>query len=607
MTRLDSLARVLMILSPICSVISAKADYTPNFASGSIPKDITVSNDSEAKPLGDFYKHGWTKEGWTVDRFGGKGYVVMAPTRTGTQEPVNSLMTFPAQDITSGTWLQWEALSLLPGFRESYRVLVAPEGGEAVEVFSTDAENSEWTLHMVPLNRFAGSRCTVSFLCNSVNRYMLMLSGITLGAPKQNSVELSDRTPRYGDMSGTTVRGTIRNTGAALENASIVCYLADGSEAGKISLGDLFDTDRTADFAFDLPAVMDEATGYTLAVAKSDGSQILAGTGSFYSSSFTRTLLVDKATGMWCTNCPKGNLLLEGMQKTYGDRMVTVETHIYNNDPLENVEYWNGLGFHAVPYFKLNRIQSSACGDLKQFSGHYETPTRFGIRFGSIHVDGNEAVAIDVEVTAAEQFDNSSDRYRVGYVMTAGFRSDSYYQTNGCSSPSDMRYYYLPKRVPGELLEFHNVSLTSLHAFGGIPGSLPAEITPGDGMACGFTVSRPELLENLRDGRMVVYVLDTETGQVLNTAARSLDEDYSGVRPPLRDDASGMVVTAGNGLLGVRVDGEWSLRCYDMSGSLLMERTGHGVSMVDTRLISGVYIARLDYPQGYDTLKFTVK
>lgn len=606
----DGAVKALMImLSPICCVMSAKADYSPNFGSGKLPAGVTTSNSSEVKPGVDFYKRGWTEDGWTVDRMGGKGYVVMAPTHTGSEVPVNSLLTLPAQDVTENMVLSWEALSLLPGFPESYRVLVQPEGAGAEEVFAVDGENSGWTRHIVSLERFAGRKCAVSFLCNSVNRYMLMLSGIRIGALKENDVVLTDRTERYGDMSGTTVRGIVRNVGTPIRGGAVVCYLADGSEAGRMNLGDVFDSDRTEEFAIRCPGVMDTATEYTLSVVTSDGTQILTQQGSFYTSSFRRTLLVDKATGMWCVNCPKGALLMEDMEREYGSQVVGVETHIYNNDPLENVPYWDSLGFHSVPYFMLNRVKATSGDDLSKFAGYYDTPTRFGIRFGSITVNGNESVSVSVAVSAAEAFDNSADRYRVGYVLTAGFHSDDYLQANTCNMPADRQFFYLPARIPGELVTFHNVSLTSEYSFDGIGNSLPSEIQAGGEMEFFFTVNRPELLADLRQGRIVAYVLDTESGEVLNVAARGLAEDYSGVRLPSASvaDCPGALTVAGNGLIQVRADGKWTLRCYDMAGSLCHQAEGCGDMLTATNFPAGMYVARLETGNYGDIVKFIVK
>lgn len=606
MTIAKSALRALLILSPICSAISAKADYSPNFSSGQLPAGVTTVNKSAAKPLADFYRRGWTEDGWIVDRIGGKGFVVMAPSHTGSETAVRSILTLPAQEIEATTWLSWEALSLLSDFPEAYRVLVQPADGNAEEVFSTGSENDEWTLRMVSLERFAGKKCNVIFECNSVNRYMLMLSGIKIFNPAEESFSLSDTTPAFGDMNGTTVTGTLLNTGLPLSGASLVCLLADGSEAGRLDLG-YFATGGRTEFSFTCPAESDTRTAYSLAVEKLDSSRTLIGEGSYYSSSFVRTLLVDKATGMWCTNCPAGNILIDGLLRDYAGQIAVVETHISGNDPLENTAYWDNLGFHSIPSFKLNRIEATAGNDIAAFAGYYDMPVRFGLTFSSIEAVGNDAVKVGVRVAAAENFDNSSDRYRIGYVMTATFHNDRYHQTNGCNAPNYMRYYYLPKDIPGELVSFHNVAITSECAFTGIAGSLPAAITVGSETECVFSVNRPESLADLRDGTLVAYLLDTETGDVLNAATTPLAADFGGVETAVADPAVKTLAATADGALLINVAGRWSLRCFDMTGRICLNVSGSGAESLPMQLPAGIYVARLDSGSGAARIKFAVK
>lgn len=604
----NTLARVLIILSPICACISAKADYSPNFSTGFFPKGVTVANETGVVPPGDFYKHGWTEEGWTVDIFGSIGYVAVSPTHTGDGSAVRNVLTLPVKDIEEGMWLRWNARSLLKNFPESYSVEITPEGGVPEVIFSTDAEESRWVTRMVSLEAYAGCKCAVSFVCTSADKYLLMLDAISLTVPQKPLWKGTDRTRRFAGPAGTDICGTLLNAGAKAAVKSIVWMDGEGNVGGSQPVGSEVPVGGELQFSIHATGDMDSATEYSVAVEYEDGTrEAVSGlTGSFYTSSFERRHLVDKGTGMWCVNCPTGNVLLDALLETYGDSMIPVETHV--NDVLAQQEYFDALGYRNVPAFRLDR-NATVNNKFEDMAQYYDVPTRFDIRFRKVET-GEDSAALGVTVTAAEDFDNASGRYRVGYLLTADFSSPDYYQQNNTSLPSGEEYYYLPKRIPGSMLTFHDVTLTCEGAFDGIENSLPTAITAYAQMTADWSVARPELLQDMSKATAVAYVLDTETGIIMNADSTPLDKnyDYTSVID-LSSERDAITVNALSGQnfeVTLPAAGECTLSAYDLAGRLcasVSSRCAAGGNVMSLPLDKGVYLVRALSESGSATLK----
>ena len=333
-----------------------------------------------------------------------------------------------------------------------------------------------------------------------------------------------------------------------------------------------------------------------------DDQRVTLSDGPVYVSHYPRRMLVDEGTGMWCQNCPSGMLELDRLHREFGDNVIAVATHCNaDQDPLTNDPYWQGLGFYAAPYFRLDRIRQSASGSASGLDAYYDRPVEFRITISGLESEGNDAVKVTASVESAVPADNSADRYRIGYVLTSDFYCPGdrkYYQQNDVTNPSGGRFYFMPKRIPGDMIVFHDVSLTSDNAFEGIAGSLPAELLPGERYEFSWTVDRPELLEDIADGRMVVYLLDSVTGEIFNADSAGI-RSFSSVADVEPDGSlSPSVKALQGGQLGVYVPTEepFSLTVYDMNGArcaVYEGGKGMSVNVVRHDLPSGIYVAVL--------------
>ena len=327
---------------------------------------------------------------------------------------------------------------------------------------------------------------------------------------------------------------------------------------------------------------------------------------------FMRKYLVDKGTGMWCVNCPAGDIALEQLMELYGDRVISVNTHV--NDVLGNQAYWEQLDWYAVPYMMLNRIKASAGGNTNKFSQYYEQPTSFAISLDEIPAPQGRMLAMTAHVRVSETIDNSDGRYRLGYVLTGDFHDPTnaeFAQKNNCTQPSYGPYYYLPSTIIPGLMYYEDVTLTSNAAFSGIEGSLPASMETGKDYEVKWQAEVPDLLPDASEARVVAYILDTTTGEVQNTDALRVGEHTTGAVSDIREAEPSSILGATREGVNVRLrpGDTYRLDIHNAAGSLIRTHTGisNGYEVVPYQMPTGIYIITLTTAHRQTAVKMAVR
>lgn len=555
----------MSMLASIAGVQTAQAEYTLSFGSGKLPSDV-VSQNPGTVPSSNGYKRGWTTTGWTVERFGDKGYVGLCPTyyEGDTETESCSSLTLPEVVVGENDYLIWESRAMYPARHETYRIDITEGMTEAFTTLGEYEDDGNWTTRMLSLSRYAGKSVTITITCTSKGGYMLMLSSLMLGTPEKLNLVTTDLTTRFlsaDDIAdGTaTVTLSVLNAGKTIDSGSLVC-LVNLNDAASIAIDTPWATGETREVTFDLPAEVDKKIEYIVTYRDSEGNETDLAEDAIFPSTFARTLMVDKLTGMWCTNCPTGVLEVEKMEKRFGKNVVFVETHTKgtSTDVLDNNDYFLNFNSYYVPCLMLNRVSASKGSSSSYFKLYYDTPTEFLIKLTNVTAANSNTISVAAEVTSAKDLDNSDGRYRIGYVVTSDFYvpgNRNYFQINGCNSPKDEQFYYLPNPIYNDLVEFHNASLTCKTAFDGMEGSIPDQLTAYQPAAYSWEISRPELLQDINDGKVVVFILDTQTGEVQNAATAMVGE-VSGVNDILNDTITESHAKGIYNMQGIRLDVE---------------------------------------------------
>lgn len=561
--------------------------YTLDLSTGAFPKDVTVENLNGLQPNVAGYKRGYTLDGWTVDRLGNRGMVAVSPTYTRSKEgeagrQSHNVLTLPYLDIEPGYMLRWDALSLHPDFLEAYEVRIQAEGdAESTLLYEEKEAASQWEAHLLSLKAYEGKKVQISFHCLSSDKYLLALDAISVDAPQGFDLKVTSLPDVYyskqdvGDMP-LPVEITVANYGAAIAAGTFQLECSYEIVAETVLQQPLLPGESLT-LKMDAPLRYNKRTPYVLYFKASDsGEAVTLYEGSMYMSDYVKRLFVDKATGMWCNNCPDGTLALQEVQRQFGDNVIAVESH--NNDLLANEPYITELKARSLPTLELDRIRESASSTASMFSNFYYTPVNFGVEIVGVTLEGNDRVSVTAAVETSEEIDNADDRYRVGFLLAADFYNPDakYYQYNNCTMANREQYYYLPSVIPAPLVKFHNVTLTCETAFSGIEESLPAVIIPGVCRAVTWTCDRPELLDNLSHGRVIALVIDTQTGHIVNSAIHGLDEGSSDVESVTSEAADGVATVSKHGEVALNLaDGTaFTVEAVDMAGAVAARIAG---------------------------------
>lgn len=217
----------------------------------------------------------------------------------------------------------------------------------------------------------------------------------------------------------------------------------------------------------------------------------------------------------------------------YGDALIGIETH--TDDLLSNEVDFKWLKYYAIPYMMLNRIRKTAGENSKSFKDYICMPTEMEIVINRLVENEDGTLTVQATVNTSENFTTSNRTYRVGYEVTKNFSGNDsilYYQKNICNIASYKQYYYLPSRIPYYLCYFPNVSLPSALAsdteniaFTGINESLPTNLEAGKSYECSWDIPMPTGYSDFAGMRVVAYVVDATSQEVINSTAVSIDKD----------------------------------------------------------------------------------
>lgn len=528
---------ILLIVLIGSTWLFAHGEYMLKINKGKYPENVRIENLNGETPLPSGYKNGWTEEGWTAGDYGNRKNVALAPSYMAEGKSCESALTLPSMTIEEGEWLSWEGCEVYPLRKESYTVELLQSGNPSWKLLGEYTEDSSnWNKRMICLDEYAGKECVVRFVCRSANGYMLALSNIVISKPNSQSFYCINQTPKliaigeledglaYTDISVT-------NTGSTIANAKIE-LLKEEAIAAEIEETDEWKTGETRSYTLPLPLSSNKRVDYKISIMPQGGAKQTLTESFVYCTSFKRKLFVDKATGMWCNNCPVGTLALTDLEAEYGNSIISVETH--NGDLLANDIYFKWLGYYSIPRFELNRENSTEGEGTNKFADQICQPTEMGIMISDLEFKEDGLLGVCAKVNTSESFISTNKTYRIGYVLTRDVMGDEnkkYYQSNNCTIAKYKQYYYLPSRIPYDLCYFPNVSIPSPiasssadPAFTGIEGSLPQSIAAEESYSYSWDIPLPEGFSNFSGMRLVAFILDLGKKTIVNATAVNIED-----------------------------------------------------------------------------------
>lgn len=243
-----------------------------------------------------------------------------------------------------------------------------------------------------------------------------------------------------------------------------------------------------------------------------------------------RAVMVEEATGTWCTWCPRGTVYLDEMAKRFGSSFVGVAVH--NNDPMALTEYDDAItgfsGFQGFPSVIYNRESIIDPSEIVNPSiDDMDDTAPVGITVGAEYDSSTGAFRSSVEVLFVE--DTNAD-YNVSIILTedgvsgtgAGWNQINAYAGGGEGAMGG--FESLPGSVPDYLMVYDHVGRALIGEYEGVANVVNGEYLAGDVDSYLFNeylIDSGFATENMH---VVGVVTDNGSGEVINVASVSFEE-----------------------------------------------------------------------------------
>lgn len=334
------------------------------------------------------------------------------------------------------------------------------------------------------------------------------------------------------------------------------------------------------------------------------------------SLSVLRRAVMEEFTGGWCGWCPRGSRAIELLSEKYGESFIPIAIH--QGDDLQSDDFLyvlSNYGSNGFPGFSMNRLFT---GDPYYGSGQYGggdlgvthdidhvavLPCEADLEITDCTLDA-QGTAIQVTTATSFSIDCNTAPYKLVYVLTEDslqVAQSNYYSTayggSTDSTPDDLDYLV---SLPGKYWAEANHVARSMTAPTGIEGSISAPIVKGETQTYTYSVPVSDNVANLANSNLVVLLLDSDTGEILNADAMSL-HTVSGLKPIQAGDAPQVSVVAGR----LCVSGTSArVAVYNAAGQQVVQRTVDGQAAF--RLPAGCYVVRTVQADGMHTAKVLV-
>ena len=249
--------------------------------------------------------------------------------------------------------------------------------------------------------------------------------------------------------------------------------------------------------------------------------------------------LMETYTGAWCGWCVREHASMNAMCELYGDDFVGISYH--NGDAMEcTLTYPNDV--EGYPDCFIDRVQKTECfwGSSHQSLGIKEdwNARRTIIPPASISLEAHwtDESLTHLQVTSTTTFirDFTNSPYQLTYILTEDNMSGSgseWTQENSYANMTDVAndpylgpYTNMPYSISG--LEFNNVAvqLASSRALA-LDNTLPTTISAETqyNHTYTFDITQNDLVQDQRNLRPVVLLIDKSTGEVVNAEKVSVD------------------------------------------------------------------------------------
>src|SRR5687767_13891000 len=345
----------LLMLSFLLYQAQAQVLFSQDFESGSL--DPMIALDLDGKTL-DPNVAGFAGPTWTVIQGSATNKLVVSTSWFTPVGVANDWLISDSLVVTApNTFLIWEAYSPDASFRDGYEVRVSTTDRETPSftnvVLTVPAELTTLQQRSVKLDAFIGQTIYFAFRNNSNDKYLLYMDNIRVEILKDNNVIVrSVDFEKYQPVSSVVpITINVENHGALPLTSIVFSYTANGVTHTDTLTGMNIAPLKSTDITHNINYEVTETGEFPIQIALTSPNGVDDGDPSdnygekfIYglSEQLPKKVVVEEATGTWCTWCPRGAVFMDMIAEDFADIAIPIAVH--NSDPMEVPEYDDAFG-----------------------------------------------------------------------------------------------------------------------------------------------------------------------------------------------------------------------------------------------------------------------
>lgn len=550
------------------------------------------------------------------------------------------ILTFRAQSYRKASTdvlkvIVWSSEKVLNTLTPDDIAAMRAEGKVVYEGTEIPGANEEyligdWVTHTVSLEEFAGKNVYVAFVNENEDQSAIFIDDILIRRNQEFVIALSSATTVV-NQTEETIKGriTVSSENTTYTSARITLVDAQGKELQTLEADGLSlkkGDSHPFEFSTPLPLENGKANHFVVRAQLNDSKDSLAASIKNLMFEPVKRVTLEEYTGMGCPNCPVGIVSLENLERVYGDRFIAIAYHTYTSDIYESglTAYSTYLGLVAAPDGLINRKATKY--PLGVVDNHYTYASPESDAWADVAEKDLEQLSdADINITAV--YDGETDKITVPctvrYALDAtGLNVNllTFVTEDGLPGYQDNNFYNTEDEVLGAWgkggsyassrvfpYTFNDVARAYIgDSYIGTGGYIPAEVTAGQDYKADITFTRPTTVKDIRNCNIVCMMLDANTGAYINAARTRLEViNYDAVDTPECNDE--VTVTAANGGVNVRTQGEATVTVYALNGSVLAQTSCHGQAVIALDGFQGMALVRVTFGDTSTVKKVIVK
>lgn len=463
----------------------------------------------------------------------------------------------------------------------------------------------DWNTYSTILADFAGKNIYIAFVNDNENQSAIFIDDVHVIHNKPVRIAFTNAKSVVAQES-ITIEGmlSIDSETETYQSISMTLKDSEGTEIETIAQSGLnLKKGDKYPFAFTkaLPLTKGIVNEFTVTLLCNETRYEIEGEVSNLAFEPAKHIVLEEFSGRMCSNCPLGIVGIEHLEEMYGDLIIPICLRTYGDDPLGTglSSYGEFLGFVGAPSAVINR--SSLTYPAVTIDGKYyfstagiegqeplwadivaqemEIPTEAEISISNLSVDEttNEFV---IPCTVRYAMDAENLNLNLFVVVVEDYVKT--WQMNGFMSVTDPALeewgsggIYGKGVVYDYLLKDVCRSYDGL-TFNGTGGKLPQTMIAGEEYTAELRTTVPANIEKLSNAKVIVMLIDANTGKVVNAARTGEIAAVESV-----DNNNQVSIATHNGMIVVNTIGDAQVEVYGINGVSLNNAAGNGEISLD--------------------------